>query len=55
MDMMDAYNNQGREVVETWIFFGDPSVKIRTLDPMDLMASHATELELGASSLSISN
>lgn len=55
MDMMDAYNNQGREVVETWIFFGDPSVKIRTLDPLDLMASHATELELGASSLSISN
>nr|AOE09736.1 arginine-specific cysteine proteinase [uncultured bacterium]CCF99522.1 peptidase, C25 family (arginine-specific cysteine proteinase) [uncultured Flavobacteriia bacterium] len=55
MDMMDAYNNSGREVVETWIFFGDPSVKIRTLNPTDLIASHATELDLGSSSLTISN
>lgn len=55
MKMMDAYNNQGKEVVETWVFFGDPSVKIRTQDPQNLTASHMTELEIGASSLTISS
>ena len=55
MKMMDAYNNQGKEVVETWVFFGDPSVKIRTASPLDLTASHVTELTIGSTSLSISN
>jgi len=55
MKMMDVYNNQGKEVIETWVFFGDPSVKIRTLDPQNLTASHDLQIELGSSSLSISS
>ena len=55
MKMMDVYNNQGKEVIETWVFFGDPSVKIRTIDPQNLSASHDTQIELGSSSLSISS
>ena len=53
MKTMDVYNNSAKEVIETWVFFGDPSVKIRTLSPLDLTASHVTELTIGATSLSI--
>ena len=55
MQMLDDYGFQGREVIETWVFFGDPSVVIRTQDPIDLTASHVTELNIGSSSLTITN
>ena len=56
MQMLDDYpGSQGNEVIETWVFFGDPSVMMRTQDPLDLSASHVTELIKGSSELTISN
>ncbi len=53
MGMLDAYSGSGKEVIETWVFFGDPSVMIRTADPMVLTASHVSQAELGETSISI--
>ena len=53
MKMMDVYNGQGKEVVETWVFFGDPSVKIRTQNPIDLTVTHQEEATIGATSILI--
>ncbi|MCB9188596.1 MAG: T9SS type A sorting domain-containing protein [Flavobacteriales bacterium] len=47
MEMMDSYGNSGKEVMETWVFFGDPSVMIRTADPVFLSATHVGQVELG--------
>ena len=55
MEMMDTYSNSGKEVVETWVFFGDPSVKIRTADPIDLTATHSPVTFLEDSVISINN
>ena len=45
MQMLDDYpGSQGNEVIETWVFFGDPSVMMRTQDPLDLSASLSSSI-----------
>jgi gingipain R len=53
MSMLDAYGNSGtaREVMETWVMFGDPSVMIRTVTPDALTASHLINENIGVSQL----
>lgn len=53
MSMLDDYGNSNtaREVMETWVMFGDPSVMIRTLTPDALTASHLINENIGVSQL----
>tara|TARA_Y100000813_G_scaffold84193_1_gene59667 strand:- start:3 stop:2249 length:2247 start_codon:yes stop_codon:yes gene_type:complete len=54
MKMLDDYNNaDGREVIETWVFFGDPSTMIRTDIPQDLTVTHLSSELVGVSSLNV--
>jgi gingipain R len=54
MKMLDDYNNaDGREVIETWVFFGDPSTMIRTDIPQDLAVTHLSSELVGVSSLTV--
>ena len=54
MKMLDDYNNaDGREVIETWVFFGDPSTMIRTDIPQDLTVTHLTSEPVGVSTLTV--
>ena len=54
MKMLDDYNNaDGREVIETWVFFGDPSTMIRTDVPQELTVTHLSSELVGVSSLNV--
>ncbi len=55
MKMLDDYGNQGVEVMETWVFFGDPSVTIRTADPVDLEASHPEEVTVNDTKVTVTS
>jgi gingipain R len=54
MEMLDSYGNSGKEVVETWVFFGDPSLMIRTADPVSLAATHVDQVVLGETNITVS-
>ena len=47
--MLDQYNNT--QLMDTWVFFGDPSITIRTADPIAMTATHLESVLLGTSSL----
>ena len=49
--MSDAYGVDGDEMTDTWILMADPSVQLRTAMPSALVASHATGISMGVSSL----
>lgn len=53
MKMLDDYPNSGKEVVETWVLFCDPTTLIRSDIPSDMNVSHINEVEVGISSFSI--
>ena len=53
MKMLDDYPNAGKEVIETWILFGDPTTFFRSKTPSDFIVSHDEEQDLGVSSLSV--
>ena len=54
MSMLDSYNtNDGKEVIDTWLFFGDPSTVIRTANPADLTVTHTAEELVGISSYTV--
>lgn len=44
MSMLEAYGTEGEEVMETWVFFGDPSVELRNKVTQDLTVQHVTEI-----------
>lgn len=55
MSMLEQYpGTDGIEVMQTWVFFGDPSVEFRNKITQDLTASHATKVALGTTSLKVS-
>jgi gingipain R len=51
MSTVENYGAGGEEVMQTWTFFGDPSVVIRTADPMDLNVTHVSSKYMGASDI----
>ena len=55
MYMLDSYNssNTAKEVIETWVFFGDPSVMIRSDVPSDIVVTHDSLKFTGLTELSI--
>lgn len=54
MSMLEQYGGtSGREVMQTWVYFGDPSTQFRNKQTMNLTASHVSQVPLGASSLAV--
>ena len=55
MSMLDNYSSNAgaKEVVETWLMFGDPSTVIRTVNPMSLTVTHTAEELVGISSYTV--
>lgn len=55
MSMLEKYpGSDGNEVMQTWVFFGDPSVEFRNKETADLTAAHASKVPMGTSSLAVS-
>ena len=55
LGMNDAYGAQGDEMTDTWTCFGDPSVMIRTLNPLSMTTTHAPTATLGATQFTVNN
>ena len=53
MKMLDDYPNSGKEVIETWVLFADPTTLFRSKTPNDFIVTHTNEEEVGISSLTI--
>ena len=55
MSMLEEYPGMdGREVMQTWVFFGDPSVEFRNKETMELTANHVNQVPQTTSSLTVS-
>jgi len=48
--MIDEYNNDGENMADTWVCFGDPSVMVRTKKPASMTITHASSASGGATS-----
>ena len=53
MKMLDDYPNSGKEVIETWVLFSDPTTLFRSKTPNNMNVSHIYEVEVGINSLNI--
>ena len=53
MKMLDDYPNSGKEVIETWVLFGDPSTLFRSDIPSEFIVEHSEIEEIGLTSTSI--
>ena len=53
MKMLDDYPNYGKEVVETWVLFSDPTTLFRSKTPDDFIVTHSDEEEVGVTSLTV--
>lgn len=51
--MIDQYGGAGEEMMDTWCVFGDPTVMLRTADPLQIVCSHPEVMFLGMSSLQV--
>lgn len=53
MSMLEQYSggSYGKEVVQTWVFFGDPSTMFRNKQTMSLTATHAAQVPQSTTSL----
>ncbi|RZJ73183.1 MAG: T9SS type A sorting domain-containing protein [Flavobacterium sp.] len=55
MSMLEAYSQSGTavEVMQTWVFFGDPSVVYRNRETLAITATHSAEIAPNASQIAI--
>lgn len=55
MSMLEDYNanTNAREVMQTWVMFGDPSTLFRTQVTTNLTASHVSNVNLGETSVNV--
>jgi gingipain R len=53
MKMLDDYPNYGKEVIETWVLFGDPATLFRSKTPNDFLVTHSDKEEIGITSLTV--
>jgi gingipain R len=55
MSMLEQYPGgvDGREVMQTWVLFGDPSTQFRNKQTMNMVVTHAAQVPLGTTSLSV--
>ncbi|MBB4808252.1 gingipain R [Chryseobacterium defluvii] len=54
VSMLTKYPAEGPEVMQTWIFFGDPSATYRSKISQNITVTHPSTVSIGASSLNIS-
>ncbi len=47
LKMNDEYGAAGDEMTDTWHIFGDPTMMVRTAQPLALQVNHATSTNLG--------
>lgn len=45
MSMLEQYGSEGNQVMQTWVFFGDPSVDFRNKATQELTVQHITEID----------
>ncbi len=53
MNMNDVYGSAGDEMTDTWTIFGDPSLMVRTDAPVAMTVTHASDLPVGSSQLTV--
>ena len=53
MKMLDDYPNTGKEVIETWVLFGDPTTLFRSDIPSEFIVEHSEIEEIGLTSTTI--
>ena len=55
ISMLEDYNssNNAKEVMQTWVMFGDPSTVFRNKVTTDLAASHVSNVDLGETSVNV--
>jgi hypothetical protein len=51
--MNDVYGNAGAEMTDTWHCFGDPTVMVRTADPVMITASHSPTAPIGSNAIAV--
>lgn len=56
MSMLEQYSggSYGKEVIQTWVYFGDPSTMFRNKQTMSLTATHAAQVPQSTTSLTVS-
>jgi len=52
MSMNDVYGKAGYQTTDTWILFGDPSLRVRTMTPKQFVAEHKGAIGSGTMSYS---
>jgi hypothetical protein len=53
MNMNDVYGSAGADMTDTWTIFGDPSLMVRTAAPVEMTVTHAGDLPVGSSQLTV--
>lgn len=55
MSMFEAYGGSGtaREVMQTWVMFGDPSTVFRTKETQELTVTHVSSVTVGTTSVNV--
>lgn len=53
MSTVQNHGSAGVEVMQTWVFFGDPSVTFRSDDPRDMSVNHYSWVEMGTDFLNV--
>ncbi len=53
MNMNDAYSTMGEDMTDTWLLFGDPSVKLHTQSPTEMTVTHAATVSLNTTNVSL--
>ncbi len=53
--MNESYGADGNDMTDTWTIFGDPSVMVRTDMPKEIIATHDSQVFIGATSFTISS
>jgi hypothetical protein len=51
--MNDKYGNNGNEMTDTWVIFGDPSLVVRTAQPTSMTVSHNPTINPASSTFSV--
>ena len=53
MQMIEAYGGDGSNMADTWTIFGDPSLVVRTTNPLAMTVTHDPTLFVGSTSLTV--
>jgi hypothetical protein len=53
MNMNDAYNTMGEDMTDTWLLFGDPSVKLHTQSPAEMTVTHPATVSLNTTAVNL--